>query len=141
MIDADNSRFSCTMKGDQKELTQCLRAAASFLEARDLESKSRYAVELTLEELLTNALKYGSPNGSGHNIRVGIELDPILVQITVEDNGIPFDPTRQPPPEVPIDAKHAKVGGLGLEMIRKMTQTMHYERDGSENRIVVSIDR
>lgn len=141
MIEADNSRFAHSLNGGQPELATCMRAAASFLEKRNLDSKSRYAAELTLEELLTNSLKYGSPNGNNHDIRVRIDVDSIHVHITVEDNGMPFDPTRQPSPKIPTDAKHAKVGGLGLEMIRKMTQSMHYERTGSENRIIVSIDR
>ena len=141
LIDADNSQFSHSMKGDRNELTQCLRAAGTFLTGCALQQKARSAAGLTLEELLINAIKYGSPNGDGHDIRVEIDLDPIHVQITVEDNGIPFDPTPQPPPEFPTNARHAKVGGLGLEMIREMNPSMHYERNGSGNRITVSMDR
>ena len=120
LIDAGNSQFSHSMKGDRSELTQCLRAAGTFLTGCALQQKARSAAGLTLEELLINAIKYGSPNGDGHDIRVAIDLDPIHVQITVEDNGIPFGPTRQPPPEFPTDARQAKVGGFGLEMIQKM---------------------
>jgi len=141
LIDADNSQFSHSMKGDRSELTQCLSAAGRFLAGCALQQKARSAAGLTLEELLINAIKYGSPNGDGHDIRVAIDLDPIHVQITVEDNGIPFGPTRQPPPEFPTDARHAKVGGFGLEMIREMNPSMHYERNGSGNRITVSMDR
>ena len=141
MIDAERNRFTHGMNGDPEDLRRCLRAAAGYLEDRDLESKARYAAELTLEELLTNAIKYGAPENGDHEIRVHIDIDPLHVRITVTDNGIPFDPTREPPPVTPTDAKNAKVGGLGLQMIRRMTNAFQYNRNAEENRIMVSIDR
>ena len=55
----------------------------------------------------------------------------------LEDDGTPFDPTKVAPPQQPTSLADARVGGLGVHLIRKLTTDMHYERIGGRNRLIL----
>lgn len=97
-----------------------------------------FALQLCLEEAVTNIIMHGSAQeGSGKHIWVTIaQAAPCLVAC-LEDDGSPFDPTKVPPPQQPSSLEEAPVGGLGVHLIRKLTTDMHYERIGGRNRLIL----
>ena len=62
------------------------------------------------------------------------------VDLILEDDGVPFDPLRQPEPAVPESIDETQVGGLGLVLVRKLSTRMHYERTPQKrNRLTLSM--
>ena len=55
----------------------------------------------------------------------------------VVDNGREFDPTRVPAPSTPISLADAKVGDLGIHLMRSFASAMHYERRDGCNRLTL----
>jgi serine/threonine-protein kinase RsbW len=55
----------------------------------------------------------------------------------VEDNGSAFDPTQVPRPPAPASLAEAKVGNLGIHLMRSFAGGMHYERRDSRNRLTM----
>jgi phosphoserine phosphatase len=83
-------------------------------------------VDLAVEELFTNMVKYGA----GSDAAVQIRLQPIEggVELTMIDRDVePFDVTRSR--EVDIDKPIAdrEPGGLGLHLIRRMADSVDYD--------------
>ena len=81
-------------------------------------------VDLVLEELFTNSVKYG--RGA---TRLLVEIAPIEggVEVTLTDfDAEPFDVTRAPPPDITLPAESRRPGGLGLHLIRKLVDSIEY---------------
>lgn len=117
------------------DMEAALDALEAALEARDASFKFVYRSRLILEELLTNTIKYGYDDDEIHVIDVTLRLS-TPATMRIEDDGHPFDPTKQAP-EVDLEAsiEERPIGGLGLFMVRQETASMHYQRLDNRNRL------
>jgi anti-sigma regulatory factor (Ser/Thr protein kinase) len=123
------------------ELSRAHGAVTEYLEQEGVPAAAAYAVDLVLEEIVTNIVKYAFPGGDRGRIEVRIETSETQVVATFEDGGIPFDPTshRQRPPGGGLADR--PVGGVGLTLVHEMVDELAYERDGQKNRLVVRVAR
>jgi anti-sigma regulatory factor (Ser/Thr protein kinase) len=55
----------------------------------------------------------------------------------LEDTGCEFDPTQFPPRSVAKSLEEAKVGDLGIHLMRSFASSMHYERRDGRNRLTM----
>ena len=89
-------------------------------------------MELAAEEAFVNICKHGGPPGS-----VEIELsclggtDSLAVEIA--DTGRPFDPLSRPEPDLKADIEHRAIGGLGVHLIKKLSDAVEYRRKDGRN--------
>lgn len=97
-----------------------------------------YALQLALEEHLTNIVSYGYEDQGSHQIRVRVELGTQGLRAVVEDDGIPFDPLQLPAPDVSIPMAERAIGGLGVHMMRNAVDDLAYRRDGDRNILVIT---
>jgi serine/threonine-protein kinase RsbW len=108
-----------------------------FLNRHAVDPKAIYSVELVFEEMVGNVIRHGKASGT---IRFSIDIDATRIVITISDNGVPYDPTGIPQPEIPDAAARASVGGLGIHMVKSRVDRMNYRRLGQENRLEIQID-
>jgi anti-sigma regulatory factor (Ser/Thr protein kinase) len=47
--------------------------------------------------------------------------------VALRDYGHPFDPSRVPEPDINAGLEERKAGGLGLYLIRKLMDEVHFE--------------
>ena len=66
-----------------------------------------------------------------------IALDNNLVTIKIEDNGVMFNPLEKVDPDFPENVEDAKIGGLGIHIIRKLMDNVSYEREKGKNRLTM----
>jgi len=92
-----------------------------------------FLAELVIEELVTNTIKYGFDDKAAHRIQVGVSFHDGQLCIEVRDNGHAFDPLAQEAPDFSLPADERPIGGLGLHLVRQMTDEVRYERHGDEN--------
>jgi anti-sigma regulatory factor (Ser/Thr protein kinase) len=64
----------------------------------------------------------------------GDELTIILV-----DHGLSFDPSEVPLPNLKADLSERKIGGLGLYLMRKLMDEVHYDADPKNNRNTLTL--
>jgi anti-sigma regulatory factor (Ser/Thr protein kinase) len=98
-----------------------------------------YALELVLEEVLMNLAWHAWPDGGIHSARVTLAQQPDAVVLTFEDDGIPFNPLEAATPPPAADLAHARVGGLGLALVRRFGRELAYERVDGLNRLRVTL--
>jgi anti-sigma regulatory factor (Ser/Thr protein kinase) len=116
--------------------------ARQFLENNGIDEHTLTAVELVLEESVTNVLRYGyEPGSTDHQIDIDLQVDPEEVQVLVIDDGKPFDPLDEGGIVLPDTLDEAQVGGLGLLMIRNTASRLSYERIDGHNRFLMTIPR
>lgn len=99
----------------------------------------RFALELSLEEALTNIVSYAFSEG-GAEPEITVECRRLPgghVELIVIDNGIAFDPTTIAEPEVASSLEEARIGGHGVQLMRHFLESLSYSREGGKNRLVL----
>jgi anti-sigma regulatory factor (Ser/Thr protein kinase) len=110
-----------------------LTALEAFAREHHLPAAVRRAADLALEEHLTNIRNYAYENGSRHSIRVRLEVESGYLTVEVEDDGKAFDPLQVPPANTSLPLEKKPVGGLGVHLIRKFMDDVHYRREADKN--------
>jgi serine/threonine-protein kinase RsbW len=104
---------------------------------RDLSAGLSFAVQVCLEEAVANIIMYSATTDDCLEIVVEVEREDQTLVARIEDNGSAFDPTQVPRPPRPASLAEAKVGNLGIHLMRSFASGMHYERRDSRNRLTV----
>lgn len=99
--------------------------------------QKRFEIDLVLEEVLTNIIKYAYPTGAG-DVEVCCTMEgPGRFRLTVQDWGVPFNPLTCAEPGLYADVEDRKVGGLGIYLVRQMADRVCYQQ--FENRNVLEV--
>ena len=90
---------------------------------------------------MANIVRYATPPGGGVvDIRVGIVAQDDALVLTFDDDGAPFDPRARPDPVPARSLDEARIGGLGIMMVRRAARAIDYLRTPDErNRLIVTI--
>jgi serine/threonine-protein kinase RsbW len=94
-------------------------------------------MHVALEEAVVNAVMHGFPAGDAGEITVRLSLADETACLTIEDNGMAFDPTAAASPTRPRSLSEAIPGGWGLALIHKFCPTAAYERKNETNRLTM----
>ena len=128
--------FPATLEGYQQALAD-LQAA---LDEHGVRARGRYNVELVFEEIVCNIIEHGRAGDSERAIEVAIGFEAGAVVMSFYDSGPQFDPRRHPVPEAPDSLEAARVGGLGLVLVRQAATRMEYERTPqNKNHLTVAV--
>lgn len=98
-----------------------------------LESALVMNLNLVLEEALSNIIFYAFRDQDVHKIRISITREGDRLTIRIRDDGIPFDPTAAPAPDTSLPAGERPIGGLGILLISKLMDNVHYARIDNQN--------
>jgi serine/threonine-protein kinase RsbW len=114
----------------------CLEEVVEAVSARGrqegLSHEKLFHLALATEEIFVNICKYSYPEGVGEvEVACGPEGDRFVVEIA--DKGVPFDISSLPDPDVLAGIEERKIGGLGIFLIKKMTDEVRYRRDNKKN--------
>jgi serine/threonine-protein kinase RsbW len=104
---------------------------------RDLSPELSFAIQVCLEEAVANIIMYSTTKDDRLEIVVEVERRDQSLVAQIEDNGSAFDPTQVPRPPVPASLAEAKVGNLGIHLMRSFASGLHYERRDSRNRLTM----
>lgn len=123
-------RLSISIVNDLAELPRVAETVERFCAERAI-ADCAVALNVVLEELLSNTIFYGFDDGQPHPIAIALAHDGNTVTLELSDDARPFDPLQVPPPafDAPLDER--RIGGLGIHLVREMMDSIEYEyRDG-----------
>lgn len=92
-----------------------------------------FNLQLALEECVTNVIMYAYPPEEQHTLQVTAELQKPELIFTIEDSGVPFDPTQVAEADTSLSAEERPIGGLGIYLVRQLMDAIEYRRDGDRN--------
>jgi serine/threonine-protein kinase RsbW len=116
-----------------------LQAVREHLAAQGAGERGIYNAELVVEEIFTNAVRHGFDSVTAHRIVIRVVASADAIQIEFDDDGREFDPTLRPDPVLPATVQEAKIGGLGLMLVRKLSQAIAYRRKDGRNQLSVTL--
>ena len=112
------------------QLTDFLQEIA---DEKGLDASTAMNINLALEEAVTNVIMYAYPEGTDGLVDLEAILRDDSLVFILKDNGTPFDPTAAPEADVTLSAEERKIGGLGIFLVRKIMDTVHYVRSDGQN--------
>lgn len=98
------------------------------------------ALNLVLEEAVSNVIFYAYPEESGRQIEVTMAVKEGVLEVVVRDSGRPFDPTARQQPDVGLAPDEREIGGLGIFLIRRIMDRVAYRRENGENVLTMEME-
>ena len=132
-----NARCTVTLKNLLSELERMSGIVQAFGARHALPAKVVFAVNLALDEVLTNIMSYGYDDGRPHDIVVRLSLGAGALVVEAEDDGRPFNPLAVAEPRTDQPLAERPVGGLGLHLVRNVMDDLEYRRQGDRNVLVM----
>jgi anti-sigma regulatory factor (Ser/Thr protein kinase) len=109
-------------------LGQASDAATAWLQANRVPPDAALLANLAIEELVTNCIKYGYADSDEHVIDVDMQVTDGRLEVHVTDEGRAFNPLEVSAPDLSLPLEERPIGGLGLHLLKTMSDAMTYER-------------
>ena len=97
-------------------------------------------LRIALDEVVSNIVKYGYADNAHHDITIHWEIRSGRLETRIEDDGIAFDPLRAPEPDLAAPLATRRAGGLGVHFVKKLMNSVTYERVDGRNRLTLKQD-
>lgn len=135
--DTPDNILKLTIANEMSELEGLYATVNQFLARHQVPYRSGYAVNLAIEELVVNVIRYAYVDDDPHTIEIGLGIIDEQIILEIRDAGRPFDPREAPAHDV--DADDLDVGGLGLTLVLDLVDALTYRREDEKNRVQVCI--
>ena len=120
---------SITVIADDKSMIPVSEFAKSLTEKLAVVPKVANKVSIAVDEIYSNIINY-----SGAELAtISYEIKDGRLYITFTDDGIPYNPIKAEEPDITLSAEERKIGGLGIFMVKKMTESMEYTYEDEKN--------
>lgn len=128
---------SITVIADDKSMILVSEFAKSLTQKLAVVPKIANKVSIAVDEIYSNIVNY-----SGAEIAtVSYSIKDGKLYMTFTDDGIPYNPLEAEEPDITLTAEERKIGGLGIFMVKKMTESMEYAYENEKNilRLVIAL--
>lgn len=95
--------------------------------------KAVYAIQLAADEAASNIIEHAYAGRSDASFEMTCEVEDDRLVVTFYDRGKSFDISKVSKPDVKADLSERKIGGLGIYLMNKLMDEVHYRSTGSEN--------
>ncbi len=127
---------SITVIADDKSMIPVSEFAESLTEKLSVVPKVANKVNIAVDEIYSNIINY-----SGAEIAtVSYCIKDGKLYITFTDDGVPYNPLEAEEPDTTLSAEERKIGGLGIFMVKKMTESMDYTYEDDKNILKLTME-
>ncbi|MAV46348.1 MAG: ATP-binding protein [Alphaproteobacteria bacterium TMED89] len=129
-----------TLPSSIEELQSVADRVDAVAEQQGWSQKAVFALQVTLDEWLSNVITYSLREDTSQSIRVVVEESGQEVVTQVEDHGEPFDPSGKVVPETLDETLSGRrEGGMGLFVMHHLLSGISYERQDNRNIVTLRI--
>jgi len=127
-------------KRDFNELKNIVKMTESVFHDMGLPAGLRNVVDLATEELFVNMVTYNTE--TDEEILIEMEPHALGLEVRLTDYDVErFDPTAVAGVDVDAPLEERTPGGLGLYLVMKMVDSIHYEYRNRQSKITFIVDR
>ena len=87
-------------------------------------------LRIVCDEIVSNVIAHAHPQSGQHDLELRLELTGRRLVVTVSDDGRSFDPLAVAPPDTTLPLEQREVGGLGIHLVKSLTDEATYRRQG-----------
>jgi anti-sigma regulatory factor (Ser/Thr protein kinase) len=95
------------------------------------------AVQVTLDEVLSNIVQHGYRGRPEGRIEIDFHLADGTLEVTIQDDAPAFDPLAAPLPDLAAGLAERRIGGLGILLTRRLMDDVQYARADGRNRVTL----
>jgi anti-sigma regulatory factor (Ser/Thr protein kinase) len=129
-----------SLQNDLSELDRLPDHLERFSQETALSSLVISRLNLLLEELATNAMKYGFQGSETDRMDIEISQRNDAVYFRFRDNGRPYNPLEVPAPDLDLSLEESVPGGLGLHLVQTLADDIGYRFDDGWNEVNIRLD-
>ena len=106
---------------------QAAGALDAFCAAERLPDEIAWRLRVALDEIVANVIAHGAAElASG--LDIWFSRDGPFVEVTVADDGPPFDPLKRAAPDITSPLETRQPGGLGIALVKGLMDEVRYQR-------------
>ncbi len=133
-----SANLTLNMEAQLNEIERIRTAVNILSQAEDWPPELLYQIELVLEEIGTNIIKYGKDGERETEIDITLTSDSKSLTMEIVDNGKPFDPFADaPPPDLDSSVPDRPIGGLGVYLVQKLMDEARYRHEDGKNKVTL----
>jgi serine/threonine-protein kinase RsbW len=122
-----------TCPAEPARLPELMTLAKCACEQVHAPAQVEHDVLLLAEEACVNVMRHAYPESAPGSMALQVRIvrhgDTNGIELTLEDQGRPFDPLAGPAVNVAAAAEDRTIGGLGVHLIRQLADRLDYRRD------------
>ena len=108
------------------------------LEKIDCPMKTVIQINIAIDEIYSNIVKYAYPDKAGPiTVKFITKDDPQRVYVRFEDEGIPYNPLTKEDPDTTLSAEERNIGGLGIYMVKQSMDDVKYKYENGCNILTI----
>lgn len=93
-------------------------------------------IEIAIDELVSNVARYAYNDKTG-KVSIRVKHDDTGLTVSIEDEGIPYNPLEKEDPDITLSAEERGIGGYGIFIVKKTMDEMAYENKDGKNIIKI----
>jgi sigma-B regulation protein RsbU (phosphoserine phosphatase) len=133
---ADNERrFSAVP--NQESISSAADFLDSCTEDFSIPLRTGYSLKVVTDEIFSNIVYYSGAK----NAQILFRDDSETITLIFLDDGKPYNPLEAEEPDITAGVEDRNIGGLGLFMVKKMAEQVHYEYVGEKNQLIVLLSK
>lgn len=106
-----------------------------------LDKKAIYAVQLAVDEACCNIIDHAYGGEGVGELDCSVDVENGEITIVLCDHGRPFNPDIIPTPQLNAPLDKVKPRGVGLYLIRRMMDKVHYESTPDAGNVLTMVKR
>lgn len=128
--------FHLRLPASLESVSELLDALEAYVETAGIPPGTAARLALIAEEIAANVAMHAK-GATFFELRI-IPGEHVL-RLSIEDDGPEYDPLARATPDTEAALEDRDVGGLGVHLVRQLTQEARYQREGGLNRLLCSL--
>ena len=124
-------------KRDLSSLDEIFKFINEFSAKTDVDESVVFTINLVVEELFTNMVKYASENTNEILLELKKNEDDLIIHLTDFDVE-PFDISKTAEVDTQQSLEERRVGGLGIHLVKQMIDKIEYDYKNRQSKIILT---
>jgi sigma-B regulation protein RsbU (phosphoserine phosphatase) len=119
-----------------EEVGRLNAGVAAFTREQAIPDETVSKLQVVLDEVMTNVAQHAE----AEFVIIDLWLSESMVRLTITDDGQPFNPLAQAPPDTSLGLHDRQIGGLGIHLVRGLMSEVEYRYVNGQNVLAMTME-
>ena len=129
-----------TLPADNKKLRELIEFLKEDMARHNVNKKSQFNLVTAAEEIFSNIADYAYEDKSSAVVEMETFIENNIYYVRFMDNGKEYDPLKHKDPDVTVSLKDRDIGGLGIFMAKKLSDSIDYDYKDGKNILTIGVN-